>query len=107
MHHGADTRRWPIARSTKPPFSEHETAYSHRDAGFAININGVWLPDEGARLPVTDPEVPEDSPRTGFSAGSLSKDEVAAPSVIESPLVANPRPERPAPSPRDPTRAGH
>jgi hypothetical protein len=30
---------------------EMDTAYSHRDAGFAININGVWLPEEAAEGP--------------------------------------------------------
>jgi FAD/FMN-containing dehydrogenase len=30
---------------------EEDTAYSHRDAGFAININGVWLPEEAADGP--------------------------------------------------------
>jgi FAD/FMN-containing dehydrogenase len=30
---------------------EGDTAYSHRDAGFAININGVWLPEESAEGP--------------------------------------------------------
>jgi FAD/FMN-containing dehydrogenase len=30
---------------------ENETAYSHRDAGFAININGVWLAEEAADGP--------------------------------------------------------